>query len=129
MPPPGYGMPQQPMGYPYGQVMVVPAQPSNGLAIASMVLGILGLVFGIWGIGLIGSILAVIFGHVALGQIKQSNGAQGGHGMAIAGLVMGYIVVGIVGLCVGVALLFGLGVGFTGLFVHATPTAIPIPSQ
>jgi len=57
---------------------------TSGLAIASMVLGILW----IWWIG---SVLAVIFGHVALNQIKQSDGARGGRGMAIAGLVLGYI--------------------------------------
>lgn len=60
------------------------AQTTNGLAIASMVLGILWL---FW----IGSILAIVFGHVSLGQIKRSNGTQGGRGMAIAGLVLGYL--------------------------------------
>jgi hypothetical protein len=60
-------------------------QGTNGLAIASLVLGIVGMVFG--------SILAVVFGHVALGQIRRSG--QGGRGLAIAGLVLGYL--GIVG--------------------------------
>lgn len=57
---------------------------TNGFAVASLVLGI---VWVYW----IGSILAVIFGFVALNQIKQSNGAQGGRGMAIAGLVLGFV--------------------------------------
>jgi hypothetical protein len=57
-------------------------QGYNGLAIASMVLGILWLYW-------VGSILAVIFGHVALHQISR-DGKQG-RGMAIAGLVLGYI--------------------------------------
>lgn len=57
---------------------------NNGLAIASMVLGI---VWVYW----IGSFLAIIFGHVALRQIKNSNGTQTGRGMAIAGLVLGYM--------------------------------------
>ncbi|MBO0824168.1 MAG: DUF4190 domain-containing protein [Actinobacteria bacterium] len=76
-PPPGYGPP----GYP-----VVYQRPTDGLAIASMVLGI------VWIYGL-GSILAVIFGHVSLRKI--ANEGKGGRGMAIAGLVLGYI--GIVG--------------------------------
>jgi hypothetical protein len=59
----------------------------NGFAIASMVLGILW----IWWIG---SILAIIFGFVALNQIKTSQGAQTGRGMAIAGLVLGFIGLG-----------------------------------
>ena len=60
----------------------------NGLAIASMVLGILWIYW-------IGSILAIIFGLVAMGQIKRSTGRQSGRGMAIAGLVLGLVGVGI----------------------------------
>jgi len=61
-----------------------PAQRTNGLAIASLALGI------IWVYG-ITSILAVIFGHVARRQIRASGGEQGGSGMAMAGLVLGYV--------------------------------------
>jgi hypothetical protein len=62
----------------------------SGLAIASLVLGILGLLplFGI------GSLMAVIFGHVALSIIHRSNGTRTGGGMAVAGLVLGYLVMG-----------------------------------
>lgn len=59
---------------------------TNGMAIASMVLGTLWLYW-------VGSILAVIFGHVALGQINRAT-SQGGKGMAIAGLVLGWVGVG-----------------------------------
>ena len=34
---------------------------------------------------------AVICGHMALNQITQSGGVQQGRGLAIAGLVLGYI--------------------------------------
>lgn len=65
------------------QYVVTQAAPGvNGLAIASMVLGIVWLYW-------IGSVLAVIFGHVALTQLKSSQ--QSGKGMAIAGLVLGYL--------------------------------------
>jgi prepilin-type processing-associated H-X9-DG protein len=37
------------------------------------------------------SIAAIICGHLALGRIKRSQGRLSGSGMAIAGLVMGYI--------------------------------------
>lgn len=60
------------------------ASKSNGLAIASLVLGILWL-------GWLGSVLAVIFGHVAHKQISDAEGRQSGKGMATAGLVLGYI--------------------------------------
>ena len=53
-------------------------QSTNGLAIASFVTSLFGL-----------TILAIIFGHVAKSQIKQSG--QGGGGLATAGLVIGYI--------------------------------------
>ena len=59
---------------------------THGLAIVSFVLGILWL-------GWLGSILAVIFGHVALSQIARSG--QNGRGLAIVGLVFGWIGVGV----------------------------------
>ncbi|EDL57503.1 GYF domain-containing protein [Gimesia maris] len=59
------------------------------MAVASLVLGLVG--FNI--IFLLGSILAVIFGHVALKQIKQAGGRLSGRGMAIAGLLLGYGVI------------------------------------
>src|SRR5207245_11539979 len=37
------------------------------------------------------SIAAVILGHLALSDIKRSAGRISGHGMALAGLVMGYV--------------------------------------
>ncbi len=60
---------------------------TSGLGITSMVLGILWLYW-------VGSILAVIFGHVALSQIKKDP-SIGGRGMAVAGVVLGWIGVGI----------------------------------
>jgi hypothetical protein len=88
IPTPGAYPPQAVPGVPYGYVGYPPQRSTNGLAIASMVLGI------IW-IYWIGSILAVIFGHVAKSQIRNSGGTQTGSGMATAGLVLGYIGVGI----------------------------------
>ncbi|MHB1560289.1 MAG: GYF domain-containing protein [Isosphaeraceae bacterium] len=57
---------------------------TSGLAIASLVLGLL------WLCGF-GSLLATIFGAVALSQIARSNGRILGKGMAIAGLVLGIV--------------------------------------
>ena len=65
-----------------------PPKSTNGLAIAAMVLGILWVYW-------IGSILALIFGYVAKGQIDAAGGAQGGRGMAIAGIVLGWVGVGV----------------------------------
>jgi hypothetical protein len=56
----------------------------SGLAITSLALGIL------W-IGGLGSILAIIFGSVSLYQIRISKGQLAGAGLAIAGLVLGIV--------------------------------------
>jgi hypothetical protein len=66
-------------------LQVVPAAPTNGMAIASLVCGVLGWVM----FPVVAPILAVIFGHIARGQIRQTG--EGGGGMALAGLLLGYI--------------------------------------
>jgi hypothetical protein len=71
---------------PYGYPPAVPKE-TNGLAVASLTAGI---VWMAW----LGSIAAVIFGHMALAQIKGSHGRQTGEGLAIAGLVLGYLGIG-----------------------------------
>lgn len=70
------------------QVNSVPK--SNGMALASMILGIVGFFFG-WVTFAIVPILAVVLGHKSLRKIKQSNGSETGEGMAITGLITGYI--------------------------------------
>lgn len=81
---PGYP-PQQQHGYGYSPYQAPPK--NNGMAIAALVCGIVGLlVFAV----VLGP-LAFIFGLVALNQIKGSGGLQKGRGMAIAGIVLGPI--------------------------------------
>jgi hypothetical protein len=60
----------------------------SGLALASMILGICGIVLCL---GPLTGIPAVICGHMAQSKIKQSGGVIGGGGMAVAGLITGYI--------------------------------------
>jgi len=57
-----------------------PQASTNGLAITSMIMGLLGI-----------SPLALIFGYVAKGQIRASGGLQAGGGMATAGIVLGWL--------------------------------------
>jgi hypothetical protein len=87
--PPAYGAPPQtygpPPSAPYGYTPYAQTQGTNGMAIASMVLGILWIYW-------IGSILAIIFGFIAMSQIKERN--QAGKGMATAGLILGFIGLG-----------------------------------
>ena len=75
-----------------------PCQPvTNGLAIASLVLGIVGLAT----CHCLTAIPGVILGHIALSQIRRSAGGQTGRGLAVGGLVTGYISVGL-GILIGV---------------------------
>lgn len=77
-----------------------PSAPrTSPLAVWSLVLGILSLPCAV-----LAAIPAVICGHIALKNIRKSAGAQTGGGLAVAGLVMGYLGV----LILGVALLSGL---------------------
>jgi hypothetical protein len=79
-PQPGYqGMPMWTGGTGY------PSTQTNGLAIASLVCGIAQIV----GLGPLVGIPAIILGHVARGRIRQTG--EQGAGMALAGLILGYV--------------------------------------
>src|SRR6187399_3775203 len=65
-------------------------QINSGLAVASMVLGILCLIlFFTHVFALLLGLLAVIFGHVSRSSIRRSQGRIGGGGMALTGLITG----------------------------------------
>lgn len=59
------------------------APPNNGFAVASLVCGIVGFVFGV------GAVLAIVFGLVAKHQIRRSDGAQRGERLADWGIGLG----------------------------------------
>jgi Domain of unknown function (DUF4190) len=88
-PPPPGGYPPPPGGVSYpaypGAYPAPPGPGTNGMAIASLVCSLLG-----WACGL-GPILGIVFGVVALNQIKQSG--EGGHGLAMAGIIIGAVVI------------------------------------
>jgi len=81
--------------YPYQQ----PPPPTSGMAIASLVISILGLI-GTLGFG---SIIGLILGYIAKQQIAESQGRLGGEGVAKAGIILGWIGVGVavVAMCIG----------------------------
>lgn len=77
----------------YNQNMYQPQiQPTSGLAVASLVLGIVG-IFLSWITLMIPSILGIIFGAVAIKQCNEKG--LNGRGMAIGGLVCSIIIVAI----------------------------------
>jgi hypothetical protein len=103
---PPYAQPVQPV---YVQPVLVAQQQTNGKATAALVLGLC-----VFLVGFFTGIPAVILGHMALGEINRSGNTQSGRGMAITGLVLGYLsIAGLALLC----LLFFLG----ALSAAATP--------
>jgi hypothetical protein len=79
--------------------------PSNGSAVAALVLGVFAIVTGVWApvpvLGILASTvafvpaaLAVIFGHVGLNNARKTGGA--GRGMSLTGLWTGYITLAII---------------------------------
>lgn len=115
-------MAQQPPAGPVGPQpsTTVPAAPpgwqpptavtgtTNTLAVVSIVAGVASFVFA----PVIGAIVAVITGHMAKSQIRQTG--EGGDGLATIGLILGYVHLALVvlGILIVVLILGGLGVFF-----------------
>ncbi len=95
-PPPGWqsggSMPPQPPGYPSypGGAPIPVKQGNSGIAVASLVCSLVGVIPCFYLFQIMG-LLGAIFGFVGLKQTK--NGARGGRGMAIAGVIIGLVLV------------------------------------
>ena len=118
----------QPMTYGAQPVFVRPAP--NKMAVWSMWMGIVGIgggfvcgllsmipfigvIFSVIAMFLwIAPVLAVIFGHIGLGQIKRTG--EEGRGQAIAGLIIGYVTIAL-GLIMAIVMIGILGIGFLGM--------------
>jgi hypothetical protein len=83
-----YPPPQVPYGQPYGQpVPPVPTPPTSGKSTTSLVLGIVSLFF----CGFLTGIPAIIVGISARKEIRRSNGALSGDGLALGGIITGIL--------------------------------------
>ena len=118
----------QPMTYGAQPVFVRPAP--NKMAVWSMWMGIVGIgggfvcgllsmipfigvIFSVIAMFLwIAPVLAVIFGHIGLGQIKRTG--EEGRGQAIAGLIIGYVSIAL-GLIMAIVMIGILGIGCLGM--------------
>ncbi len=79
-----------------------PNRRTSSLAIISLVSGLLG-----WSaLPFIGSVVAIITGHLARSEIRRDPGALEGDGLALAGLVLGYAMVAVAVLSLIALLLF-----------------------
>jgi hypothetical protein len=85
-PPPAYGAPAYAPAYQAGYYGA--PQPPKGLAIASMVTGIVSIVFSVYGFGILPAIAAIITGNLARKSQPHARGFW------LAGLICGYIGLG-----------------------------------
>jgi Domain of unknown function (DUF4190) len=101
-------------------VMVqLPSRPSSSSAVWALALGVIGLLAG-WCLFALPCVAAVIVGHLALNDTK--NDVKTGRGMAVTGLILGYV-----SLVPAVILFFWMTLGL----ITGTPTGLvePFPSS
>ncbi|MDQ4057957.1 MAG: DUF4190 domain-containing protein [Actinomycetota bacterium] len=123
-PSPGYAPPYPPAGY--GPPPVQP--PNNGYAVAALICSIVGVLFIL---PVIGPILGIVFGNTAKKQIGQSQGREGGENLAQAGVILGWIGIGLNVLVFLFFLVLIVGlfsfVDSTGEIIERFPTITPSP--
>lgn len=108
----------------YGQPGYGGPTPTNGLAIAALILGILALLsfFTIFG-GILLGLLAIVLGAMGVSKAKQLNGS--GRGLAIAGIVTGVIAGLLSLLLVGGIFAIGNAVRDGGITIDGTEFEFP----
>lgn len=86
-------------------------RPTNGLAIGALVASLVGVgaAFALCGVGGIVGLAGAIMGHVARGQIRERD--EAGDGLALAGIIVGWVSVGIALLAVVAILVFVVAMG------------------
>jgi len=106
---PAYGQPpygRPPYGQPgYGQTPYgygAPTRRTNVLSVVALVSSVGGFVLAWTWVLAVGVVVGVITGHIALGQIKRTG--EAGRGMALAGVIVGWV---------------GIGFGILGLLLFA----------
>jgi hypothetical protein len=87
-------------------------------AIASLICGIVGIA----SLNIIAGALGAIFGHIALREIKNSNGWREGRSMALAGTIVGYVALGLALLVIAFYVLYLI---FIFSFLSTFPTSSP----
>ena len=99
---------------PVEPAMVTPVARTNGYAIASLACGL-----GQFMVGPLGTIPAIVFGHMARSQIRRTG--EQGAGLALIGLVLGWgaVILGIIGLAAAFAFLARAG--------GPAPAQMPVP--
>ncbi len=97
------------------------ARPYNPWAIVSASFAA-STILGTW---CLGGLVAVVTGHVARSQIKRTG--EGGDGLALAGLIGGYVAIGLFLLLIAAYIAF-FGFVFFFAATHPVPSPSPTPS-
>lgn len=81
-----------------------PIRQTSALAAVSLIMGIVG-----WTVlPFLGSLVAIVTGHMARAEIRRQPQALEGDGLALAGLILGWVaVIGAILVVVGFVLFFG----------------------
>ncbi|MGH7765697.1 MAG: DUF4190 domain-containing protein [Candidatus Dormibacteraceae bacterium] len=101
------------------QVAIQPAQPYNPWAIVSICFAA-STVIGTW---CFGGLIAVVTGHIARQQIKRSG--ESGASLALAGLIVGYVAIGLFFLFIAAYVLFFVFI-FAFAATHSSPSSSPV---
>ncbi|MHB8456331.1 MAG: DUF4190 domain-containing protein, partial [Acidimicrobiales bacterium] len=99
---PPVGAPAAPGGWPSQQPYAAPPQyggyggpvapKNNPLAVGSLIASLCGLIPFV---GFLAAIAGIVMGFIARKQIRESNGMQGGAGLALAGIIIGFVLIGL----------------------------------
>ena len=92
-----------------------PPAITNSNATTSLVLAIIG-----WFVCPIASIFGVIYGRRAQDEIAASGGTQSGDGLAKAGIIISWLVIGLYGLLIVGFLVFFVLFGIIGIAASST---------
>jgi uncharacterized membrane protein len=102
-------------------LFAVPAAPrTNPLAVGALACGVAGFFTG----GLT-SIPAVVMAHVARGQIRRTG--EQGNGLALAGLILGWVAIILIVLVIAVATVATVRVGHAVFYGNGGEPAVPGP--
>ncbi len=107
-------------GYPYAPAAM--PRPTNGMAIASMVVSISGaLLLFCYGFGGLLGLAGAILGHISRRQLRTSG--EAGDGMALAGVIVGWIVLGLA-----VVIVVAVVILVVNLDHHVNDQPLPFPT-
>lgn len=97
-----------------------PVSPTSGLAIASLALGASSTVFCV-----LTGIPAIVCGHLARSEIRRAGGKLNGDGMAVVGLVLGYLSVAML---IAALVFFLFFAGLIGLSMPRVTQSVQTPT-